>query len=50
LSGVEDQPDVVERGRDEAPPADKAVIILVPECILEGEFGEESPDRGDEEV
>lgn len=50
LGGVENQADVVERGRDESAPADKAVIILVPECIFEWEFGEEGSDRGDEEV
>lgn len=50
LGGVENQPDVVERGRDESAPADEAVIILVPECIFEWELGEEGPDRGDEEV
>lgn len=50
LGGVENQADVIERGRDESAPADEAVVVLVPECILEWEFGEKGPDRGDEEV
>ena len=48
LRGVENQPDIVERGRDEAAPADEAVGVLVLECILQREFGEEGAYGGDE--
>jgi hypothetical protein len=44
LGRVEDEPDVVEGGGDEAAAADEAACVLVFEGVLEVEFCEEGAD------
>lgn len=50
LGRVEDETDVVERGRDVAARGDEALAVRVVEGCFEGQTGEEGPRAGDEHL
>lgn len=50
LRGVQNQPDIVERRRDETAAADETALILVVERLLEQQRGKEHAHGGDKEL